>query len=747
VKPDKISPVWTETFTPFRLLLLIGLLLFALYPEVVLGTHSFFYRDFGFFTYPVVRHAAESLRQGEIPLWNPFNNCGVPFLAQWNTSVGYPLLWVCALVPLPWSLNFFCLGHLLLAGAGMYGLARRWTQNRFAASVAGLVFALNGLTLSCLMWTSNLAALCWMPAVVLAAEQGWRLGGKRIVVAALAGAMQLLAGAPEIVLMTWLVIGMLWLGQIWQRNIPTGNLQWRLLWMVLLVAALSAFQLLPFFELMRFVQRDSPGNAAWSLPVWGWANFFVPLFRCSPSMLGVYFQSQQQWASSYYVGIGTLMFVLLALGTVRQFRTWWLAALALGGIALALGENGFLHPWLRGLIPVKFVVLPVFALPLLAALAVDRVTQVSPSDAGDARRVLFWAGLLILMVVVGIVAFAPSHVDAGVSWEMTLWNGVTRAAFLIIELGLLFVLVKVTNPRGQAVLGLGILFLFGLDVLLHAPSQNPTLPNRIYAPAQFKLSPLPRLGESRAMISPRMQALLGNLATPDRLEYYLGMRRSLYDNCNLLDDLPKVNGFFSLYLRAETEVRALLYNPTNFPAGLVDFLGVSQISDPEVMFKWNARTTFLPLATAGQKPVFADAAGTLNALAAPEFDPRRVVYLPVTASELITATNAAHVEIRSSKISAHRVELMVEARAPALVVLAQSYYPAWRAEVDAKPAHLWRANHAYQALEVPAGFHAVRVFYDDRPFRLGGKISLGALLVCLLIALLRGNPTASPPVS
>src|SRR6266404_5214527 len=141
---------WAAWFTPGRLALVLGLLLLAAYPEVILGTHSFFNNDFGVFTYPVAHYTRESIWRGELPLWNPYSNCGLPFLAQWNTTVCYPLSWFYILFPLPWSLNYFCLGHVVLAGVSMYWLAHRWTANRFAASVAGLAYAFNGLTLNCL---------------------------------------------------------------------------------------------------------------------------------------------------------------------------------------------------------------------------------------------------------------------------------------------------------------------------------------------------------------------------------------------------------------------------------------------------------------------------------------------------------------------------------------------------------------------------------------------------------------------
>ena len=131
--------------------LLLGVFVFASFPQVLLGLQTFVYRDFGLFAYPNAHYLRESLWRGEIPLWNPLNNCGQPFLAQWNTQVLYPPSLFYVLFPLSWSLGVFCLLHLFWGGLGMYFLTERWTGNRLAAAVAGIVFAFNGLMLNSLM--------------------------------------------------------------------------------------------------------------------------------------------------------------------------------------------------------------------------------------------------------------------------------------------------------------------------------------------------------------------------------------------------------------------------------------------------------------------------------------------------------------------------------------------------------------------------------------------------------------------
>ena len=114
-----------------RVALLLGLFLCITFPGIVFGSHTFVYRDDGLFGYPLAYYFRHCFWHGQLPLWNPYNNCGIPFLAQWNTIVLYPFSLLYLLGPMPWSMNYFLLGHFFLAGIGMYFLARRWFGNGF----------------------------------------------------------------------------------------------------------------------------------------------------------------------------------------------------------------------------------------------------------------------------------------------------------------------------------------------------------------------------------------------------------------------------------------------------------------------------------------------------------------------------------------------------------------------------------------------------------------------------------------
>src|SRR5215472_2781593 len=246
-----------DWLSPWRFGGLLALLIVVCFPLVVTGLEAFAYLDAGQFAYPVAFYHRQSFWSGEVPLWNPLSSCGIPFLAQWNTMTLYPLSLIYLLLPLPWSFGIFCLAHFFLAGMGMYFLAHSWTQHRLAAALAGAVFAFNGVTWYALMWPHFLAALAWMPWVVLAMERAWRDGGRAIILAALLGALQLLTGGAEVIVQTWFVMGALWLLQLFNKGVPAWKTTARALVALLLATGLASVQLLPFLDLVASSQRSA----------------------------------------------------------------------------------------------------------------------------------------------------------------------------------------------------------------------------------------------------------------------------------------------------------------------------------------------------------------------------------------------------------------------------------------------------------------------------------------------------------
>jgi hypothetical protein len=744
-----------KLFTPVRFGILLALLVFATFPQVVLGLETFVARDFGFFAYPLAHFQRDCFWRGELPFWNPYNQCGVPFLAQWNTMPLYPPALIYLTLPLAWSLSFFCLLHLWFAGLGMFFLARKWTGNNFAAAFAGVAFVFNGFTLNLLMWPSHIATFAWMPWVALAVELAWRDGGRKIILAAFAGALQMLAGGPETIFLTWLLLLALWIQQLVTNPLARKNF-WRFPLLILLVIALSAAQLLPFLDLVAHAQRETGyTDLRWSMPAFGLANFLVPLAFGSTHTEGIFFQRGQYWTSSYYLGLGTLWLALLAFWAGRdsvesKSKIRLLGVAAILALIFALGENTFIYPALRKIIPqlsfitypIKYVSLVAFIAPLLAAFALARLQNLrGEQNINFQKRMLFFGTILLTLIVV-ILFFAWRFPFQSDNVHATLLNGLSRATFLILTGVLLLVLTRETATGARRFAPLILILVAWLDVFTHEPTQNPTVPPSAFelnlARTKLAMNPPPELGASRAMVSPKAFMDFINFALNDPKNNFLAKRLGFCADCNLLDGAPKTDGFFSLTPRESDGLISLLYGATNadFPR-LDDFMGVSQITAPDEFFHWQARTNFLPLVTAGQKPIFLDEAKTLQALAQNDFDGGKMVFLPSEAKLFVTVSNQTSAKIINSKFGNQTVNIEVEAQEPSLVVVAQTYYHNWRVDVDEQPVQLLRANYAFQAFQVPAGKHKIHLTYGDRAFEIGAAISsigwLGSLSALLLL--------------
>lgn len=477
------------------------------------------------------------------------------------------------------------------------------------------------------------------------------------------------------------------------------------------------------------------------MPLSGWANYLVPMFHGNTrNMGGVFFQYEQLWTSSYYLGIGTLCVALMAVMEPYEKRIRFLVALALVAFIFALGEHTPIYPALRNILPalslitypIKYVLLITFSVPLLAAFALARFDRQLPGS----RRKIVIITVVLLALIGGIVYWAVRFPMAGDNPHAIIINGLSRAGILILACGLVIVMLLKHGSGLSRMASLVLILVAWLDVWTHEPQQNPTVSPTVYEPGlareKLAMDPQPELGGSRAMMSPMGFYNFVHSAISDPQNCFLVGRMAYGADANLLDAVPQTGGFFSLIPRECDDFQLLLYGANNagYPA-LEDFMGVSQITASDQIYHWQSRTNYMPLVTAGQKPVFLSDTVLSQALQMSGFDPRRFVLLPLDEKSLVTISNQASAQVLSSKFDTQSVEAQVQASGPALVVISQTYYHDWHAFMDGMPTPLLRANDAFQAVQVPAGKHEMRLVYADNAFQAGAAISICAWAVCI----------------
>jgi len=358
------------------------------------------------FFYPWWQLGRDLLRAGELPLWNPYQHSGVPLAANPQSGVLYPLNWLLWWLPAARAINVSLALHVLLAGWFTYALARHLRLSPAGSFVAAITFMYSGFFAGRVFagHIPHVQVACWLPALVLLSDLALQRGSVRL--AALGGlvlGLALLAGFPQMVLVSLEAVFLLWAWRLWQsRRLALAVRQAALLAMLLALGlGVAAVQLVPGWELAQNSIRNQAMDWDYvsglslrpqELPTVVWPDLFgngVDLPRWAP---GIWHEL------SPYVGILPLVLALLALGKLRSDeRVRWLALLAAVGLILALGRFGPAYRILYALAPLyQFFRVPARHL-LLVVLALSLLAGIGFAALQHARRLRVWAVALLAL--------------------------------------------------------------------------------------------------------------------------------------------------------------------------------------------------------------------------------------------------------------------------------------------------------------------------------------------------------------
>lgn len=147
--------------------------------------------DAATFFYPMYSFLGDQLRGGNLPVWNPHQLSGAPFLADPQSGWMYlPVMLLFLLLPLAAAAKSLMVFNILMAALSMYALARVLRMNIVGAFTAAIAYSMSGFmqerNACCAIFTGVGA---WLPVVILCSELGIKARGRipRLVCWALAG--------------------------------------------------------------------------------------------------------------------------------------------------------------------------------------------------------------------------------------------------------------------------------------------------------------------------------------------------------------------------------------------------------------------------------------------------------------------------------------------------------------------------------------------------------------------------------
>lgn len=428
-----------------------------LFQGLILGDYDAFV-----YFYPLRQYAAESLKEGRFPLWNPYLFMGAPFFANVQTAVLYPLNALFLFFSTPYAYTASIVTHVFLAGGGMYLFCRRTLGVApLAAMLGATAFMFSGFLAGQVGHINQLNVSAWLPLPLVAFDETVRRGSLPLGIATgLIGALQLLAGHTQEWYFSTVALGLF---ALWRMVVPTpskaetgkgkGKATVRRLRAAIYLAVaglvevgVTAAQVLPTLELS---QQSIRGGG---MPFHEAVSFSLPPTTLLYTVLSTY---PSELFSEYvgYVGVAPLVLAVLAvIAWIARPVTAFMVGLTGLGLFMALGKYNPLYPFLFDLVPgldlfrvpARWLLIYTFGVCGLAALGAQLVHDLGRRPDSTRRswrekalRLLgFLAGSLVLGLAVIVFYFGYRFASPPPSYaDVEVWVALAALTLALVALG------------------------------------------------------------------------------------------------------------------------------------------------------------------------------------------------------------------------------------------------------------------------------------------------------------------------
>jgi hypothetical protein len=670
---------------------------------------------------------SEGLHRGELRLWNPYLFCGYPLYSDHQIHPFYPPnLAFHALLPYRGAYDLNLLLHFFFSGAAMYWLLRGSGRSPFAATLGGALWMLLGYNTHWISTGILMGASVFAPLALLGIQTGLaRRDLRPLAQGGLAQGLVLLGSHGQHALHLMIFFSA-WLAVSWIRDPEARRF-------ILKGGAIFVGASLGVGAAAILTQLDSISNGlrvpGEDLGLHYASPWILPLYMSGVAAGKVLVPSDDLIRSEFTIYAGVAASLLAVLGAVRGFRDPWIRFLAIFAVATLLvaflkplAELLLLIPGLNLGMPARWLYVFGFCLVPLAASGVDALRE----DPSRTLRPLAAGGvvcLALLLVRIGHGAWIESLVGAALAaaWLVSAGLGSRFSPALCLAAILIDLLpnfmafnrhadpaplerpvAEISSlPRSEPWRGAGNLRLGGAPESMRPwtflVGQNLLALHGVEAPLGY---------EAIAPLSAAQYCLLMNGG-----KGVMGSGRVLAvlrPESRLLD-LANVKYFFMAW----PEPPAPGYRKSGASGSL------SIWENPHALPRAYLASHALKASDENE------AAGWLQSK---DFDPRTTVVLQT--SELPRTAEGGG-GVSWTWRDSDRIELSVDAKADALLVVSDTDYPGWEASVDGVATPILRANLAFRAVAVPGGKHQVTMRFRPRSARVGlilSTLSLAGLL-------------------
>jgi len=400
-KPDRQS-IKTALF--FLVLLFLAFL--------PVSSFLFFIKNDAFNGYfPPKFFMSEALRDGQLPIWNPYFNYGLPQYADMSASYWSPFTWLFAAIPgyNAYSFTFEILFYILLAGIGMYQLCRSWPMQYHTSLITGISYMCCGYITAHLQhfnWVTGAAFLPWCLWALreMQKEASW----KNLLIAAIFFYLLFSSSHPGI------IIGSAYFFSAWiifEYFTRAGELNFKGFLkshsiLFLLIGILCAGMTISYAEIIPYITRGvKPTGLSSDVHPMSFQSWLSVLFPCSTVKNQSYFNTDLSMRNGYF-GLTLLAFFLTGIFTRKRRAEKFL--IITGLIFLLIAGGGSFKDFAYKFLPFvgyvrmsgEYAIFAQFSFILFASLQLEKFFN--DSSYKKFQKIL----KLILLIALVVLAFS-----------------------------------------------------------------------------------------------------------------------------------------------------------------------------------------------------------------------------------------------------------------------------------------------------------------------------------------------------
>ncbi|MCX7957171.1 MAG: YfhO family protein [Endomicrobia bacterium] len=620
-----------------------------------------------------------------LPLWNPYNFCGIPFIANVQAQIFYPFsLIFYILKEFVISFKLFVILHFILAGIFMFIYLENKKISFLGCLLGSIIWNFNGYLFSRIEFLSVFSSIIWLPLNMYFIDKiSSKFSIKHIIFLATSCGLQFLAGHTQIWFYStsFCFLYSLFLS-INKKNL---NLLSGTIIGIILSILLTFVQFLPTLEFVFNSTRTSNTQSnllpiglsyniasSYSIQPRDFLNFLYP-FEYNVFKFKEIVDIPNYWLYTFYVGTVAIFFTIVFFIFSKKLKYKFFYFLTIVFCLLyALGSNSFLYPLLYNNIPVirifrypaTIIYIAVFAISIVSSKGMDLITNFTKEKL-----------LNKFLILIPFICFLE-------------------------------------------------LFVYSKNVMMLLPSKI------LYEKGKFIdfLTSLKDVYEYKIALTPKTQIIATTTKGKTLYEAIVNYRDSFLGNINLEYKIPNFRGQdielknFYMYMNSTYSQPTLDKALPFFSLANVKYI-ISSDEQKTSYCKKIFETPYLKLyENRYAMPIIYPIEKNLNI----NQNDINIEYIQKILD------NLKQIQIKKLTFNNNFIYIDLETKSNYILVISQSFYPGWKCIINGHKEKIKIYNTFMSCVEIKEGKNNIYLFYDPSSFKIGTIVSLVVLFSCFL---------------